>query len=138
MVLHHSKAESDNERMLSALGGEGRRVVQIYYGTFSKLSSGFSSRMAVTLVSTFFSARVVLLFGGAAGIEPAAFELLRDLNAQKCTPAKCRGTSLVEAAGQLFLIFRKGLDYTFILLPGCGACYSRLNNALNPSIGSSQ
>jgi hypothetical protein len=53
-------------------------------------------------------------------------------------PGKSRGTSLVEAAGQLFLIFREGLDYTFILLPGCGACYSRLNNALNPSIGSSQ
>ena len=33
---------------------------------------------------------------------------------------------MVEAAGQLFPIFRKGLDYTFILLPGCGACYSRL------------
>ena len=36
------------------------------------------------------------------------------------------GPVLVEAAGQLILIFRKGLDYTFILLPGCGACYSRL------------
>ena len=49
MVLHHSKAVSDNERMLSALGGEGGRVMRIYYGTFSKLSPGFSSRMAVEI-----------------------------------------------------------------------------------------
>jgi hypothetical protein len=44
----------------------------------------------------------------------------------KCRPGKCRGAGLVEAAGQLILIFRKGLDYTFILLPGCGACYPKL------------
>src|SRR5712664_1952564 len=30
---------------------------------------------------------------------------------------------MVEAAGQLFHPFRDGLDYAFILLPGCGACY---------------
>ena len=30
---------------------------------------------------------------------------------------------LVEAAGQLFHPFRDGLDYAFILSPGCGACY---------------
>jgi len=30
---------------------------------------------------------------------------------------------LVEAAGQLVHGFRRGLDYAFILLPGCGACY---------------
>jgi hypothetical protein len=30
------------------------------------------------------------------------------------TPAWRRGFGLVEAAGQLILIFRKGLDYTFI------------------------
>jgi len=30
---------------------------------------------------------------------------------------------LVEAAGQLFRFFRGGLDYAFILSPGCGACY---------------
>lgn len=35
-----------------------------------------------------------------------------------------RRLSLVEAAGQLFHLFRDGLDYAFILLgPGCGACY---------------
>jgi hypothetical protein len=32
--------------------------------------------------------------------------------------------ALVEAAGQLIHGFRRGLDYAFILLPGCGACYS--------------
>jgi hypothetical protein len=31
---------------------------------------------------------------------------------------------VVEAAGQLIHGFRRGLDYAFILLPGCGACYS--------------
>jgi hypothetical protein len=31
---------------------------------------------------------------------------------------------LVEAAGQLFHGFRHGLDYAFILSPGCGASYS--------------
>ena len=30
---------------------------------------------------------------------------------------------LVEAAGQLIHPFQGGLDYAFILLPGCGACY---------------
>jgi hypothetical protein len=30
---------------------------------------------------------------------------------------------MVEAAGQLFHPFRDGLDYAFILSPGCGACY---------------
>jgi len=30
---------------------------------------------------------------------------------------------LVEAAGQLIHLFRGGLDYAFILLPGCGAFY---------------
>ena len=30
---------------------------------------------------------------------------------------------LVEAAGQLFRLFQGGLDYAFILSPGCGACY---------------
>jgi hypothetical protein len=35
---------------------------------------------------------------------------------QKNTPAKMPGYVLVEAAGQLVLIFRKGLDYTFIPL----------------------
>ena len=33
---------------------------------------------------------------------------------------------MVEAAGQLIHGFRHGLDYAFILLPGCGACYSLL------------
>jgi hypothetical protein len=33
---------------------------------------------------------------------------------------------LVEAAGQLILGFRRGLDYAFILSPGCGACYPRV------------
>jgi len=33
---------------------------------------------------------------------------------------------LVEAAGQLIPGFRRGLDYAFILLPGCGACYPPL------------
>jgi hypothetical protein len=32
----------------------------------------------------------------------------------------------VEVAGQLVHIFQCGLDYTFIPLPGCGACYPRL------------
>lgn len=45
---------------------------------------------------------------------------------------------MVEAAGQLVLLFRTGLDYTFILLPGCGACYSRHVIALNPSAGSTR
>jgi hypothetical protein len=31
---------------------------------------------------------------------------------------------LVEAAGQLIHGFRHGLDYAFILSPGCGASYS--------------
>lgn len=43
---------------------------------------------------------------------------------------------MVEAAGQLFPVFRQGLDYTFILLPGCGACYPRHDDAANPSAGS--
>lgn len=43
----------------------------------------------------------------------------------------------MEAAGQLVLLFRTGLDYTFILSPGCGACYSR-QFALNPSAGSAR
>jgi hypothetical protein len=30
---------------------------------------------------------------------------------------------MVEAAGQLIHLFRDGLDYAFILLAGCGACY---------------
>ena len=30
---------------------------------------------------------------------------------------------LVEAAGQPVRPFRDGLDYAFILSPGCGACY---------------
>ena len=30
---------------------------------------------------------------------------------------------MVEAAGQLFRLFQGGLDYAFILSPGCGACY---------------
>ncbi len=30
---------------------------------------------------------------------------------------------MVEAAGQLIHLFRGGLDYAFILLPGCGASY---------------
>jgi len=30
---------------------------------------------------------------------------------------------LVEAAGQPVRPFRDGLDYAFILVPGCGACY---------------
>jgi len=30
---------------------------------------------------------------------------------------------LVEAAGQPVHPFRDGLDYAFILIPGCGACY---------------
>ena len=30
---------------------------------------------------------------------------------------------MVEAAGQPVRPFRDGLDYAFILLPGCGACY---------------
>jgi len=34
---------------------------------------------------------------------------------------------LVEAAGQLFHPFRGGLDYAFILSPGCGACYPALH-----------
>ena len=32
---------------------------------------------------------------------------------------------MVEAAGQLFHLFRDGLDYAFILRTGCGACYPR-------------
>jgi len=36
---------------------------------------------------------------------------------------------LVEAAGQLFHGFRRGLDYAFILSPGCGACYSPMNSS---------
>jgi hypothetical protein len=39
--------------------------------------------------------------------------------------------SLVEAAGQLFHLFRDGLDYAFIPLPGCGACYPP--RSANPS-----
>jgi len=35
----------------------------------------------------------------------------------------------VEAAGQLFHGFRRGLDYAFILSPGCGACYSPMNSS---------
>ena len=33
---------------------------------------------------------------------------------------------LVEAGGQHIHGFRRGLDYAFILSPGCGACYSLL------------
>jgi len=40
---------------------------------------------------------------------------------------------LVEAAGQLFHLFRGGLDYAFILLPGCGACYPPLRRILVPA-----
>ena len=39
---------------------------------------------------------------------------------------------LVEAAGQPVRPFRVGLDYAFILLPGCGACYPA-GKALDPS-----
>ena len=34
---------------------------------------------------------------------------------------------LVEAAGQLFHGFRHGLDYAFILFPGCRASYSPMH-----------
>ena len=44
---------------------------------------------------------------------------------------------LVEAAGQLFHLFRGGLDYAFIPLPGCGACYPPLIYCrVDPSAGS--
>jgi len=39
-------------------------------------------------------------------------------------PLGRRFFALVEAAGQLIHGFRHGLDYAFILLPGCGASYS--------------
>jgi hypothetical protein len=39
-------------------------------------------------------------------------------------PFGLTGLALVEAAGQLIHGFRHGLDYAFILLPGCGASYS--------------
>ena len=39
----------------------------------------------------------------------------------------------MEAAGQLFHLFRGGLDYAFILLPGCGACYPPLQRILVPA-----
>jgi len=39
------------------------------------------------------------------------------------------GFALVEAAGQLIHGFRHGLDYAFILSPGCGACYSPMNSS---------
>jgi hypothetical protein len=40
---------------------------------------------------------------------------------------------LVEAAGQLFHPFRGGLDYAFIPLPGCGACYPFPDPSAGPS-----
>ena len=39
---------------------------------------------------------------------------------------------LVEAAGQLIHPFQGGLDYAFILLPRCGACYPAIHR-LDPS-----
>ena len=43
---------------------------------------------------------------------------------QRKPPPGCPGGGvLVEAAGQLFHLFRGGLDYAFIPMPGCGACY---------------
>ena len=39
----------------------------------------------------------------------------------------------MEAAGQLFHLFRGGLEYAFILLPGCGACYPPLQRILVPA-----
>ena len=43
--------------------------------------------------------------------------------AEKKTATARVAVELVEAAGQPVRPFRDGLDYAFILLPGCGACY---------------
>ena len=42
---------------------------------------------------------------------------------EKKTATARVAVELVEAAGQPVRPFRDGLDYAFILLPGCGACY---------------
>ena len=42
---------------------------------------------------------------------------------EKKTATARVAVKLVEAAGQPFRPFRDGLDYAFILVPGCGACY---------------
>lgn len=59
---------------------------------------------------------------------------MRKKNRRRC----CRRRFLlVEAAGQLFHLFRGGLDYAFIPLPGCGACYPPLICCrVDPSAGS--
>ena len=45
---------------------------------------------------------------------------------EKKTATARVAVELVEAAGQPVRPFRDGLDYAFILLPGCGACYPAL------------
>jgi len=42
---------------------------------------------------------------------------------EKKTATAGVAVKLVEAAGQPIRPFRDGLDYAFILVPGCGACY---------------
>ena len=42
---------------------------------------------------------------------------------EKKTATAGVAVKLVEAAGQPVRPFRDGLDYAFILSPGCGACY---------------
>ena len=42
---------------------------------------------------------------------------------EKKTATAMVAVKLVEAAGQPVRPFQDGLDYAFILLPGCGACY---------------
>ena len=51
---------------------------------------------------------------------------------EKKTATARVAAKLVEAAGQPVRPFRDGLDYAFILLPGCGACYPA-GKALDPS-----
>jgi hypothetical protein len=53
----------------------------------------------------------------------AAMPAINALAPQKKTATLRVAVEMVEAAGQPFRPFRDGLDYAFILLPGCGACY---------------
>ena len=63
-----------------------------------------------------FGHQAVDLDGGChAGINAPAPE--------KKTATARVAVKLVEAAGQPVRPFRDGLDYAFILVPGCGACY---------------
>jgi hypothetical protein len=69
-------------------------------------------------------------------VELKVWHYFLDFTTNPGLPRQAPGKKLVEAAGQLIQVFRQGLDYTFILLPGCGAYYPRRRKAMNPSADS--